>query len=957
MTFQIARSGGAPTRCAGAPGCGSDPGGLAGPTQASARGPASRAGRAPGGSGMERPRGPGRCAGPAPLKGPAPSAPDQTGLWLLAGLVASGLLGCRAADPGERSAPADQPGSLAPAQAGPPGAAPAPDLVADLRLRLRDPLWFSAPPRSIGYRPSGRALFFERPLAGQGGFEPRCLEGLGDGPGGSPSERAELPAEALDRARARGPEARRGGLELIEHGGDLFLRSLSASGDVRQLTRTSRGEGALRFLADGRRVAFEAEEQVYALDLDSGAIEELFSLSFARDPELEPEPELDDLASAEQRLIGTLAERRAREKAATERQRARERADPFRAPRPHYLPAELELHGSELSASGRYLAVAAGARGTPPRQDQMPAYVTDSSYVETRPVRPHVGFAARPGQRLFLLDREQSSVVEVDLSALPGRRDRPLAELEAARDARQAERKRAAEAPAAAAEAATPPAAGVEQHSATPPAAPAAPVGDAAPTPQSAAAAGDPRDLTIERLLFAPVGERLLVDLRSTDNKDRWLVLVAAGEPPAVLEHRRDPAWIGWDFAECGWLPDGRGLWWLSERSGHAQLWLRLLDEQEPRALTPAGSEVREPRLSPDGRWIYLLSNAGHPGIQRLARVGLPSGPFELLSAPQGRAEEFDLSPDGTRLCFLRSSALEPPEIFEMPASPGAPETRLTRSTSAEFEALDLIAPEFVVVPGPGGPIHGRLYLPPADAPRPFPPGARPAVLFVHGAGYLQNAHQGWSGYFREFFFHDLLARQGLAVLDLDYRASAGYGRDWRTAIHRRMGQPELEDLAAGVDFLVREHGVDPARVGVYGGSYGGFLTLMALFTRPGLFACGAALRPVTDWRHYNDGYTRNILETPELDPEGFARASPIEHAAGLERPLLICHGLLDDNVLAKDSIRLSQRLIELGKLDWELALYPLEAHGFREPSAWIDEYTRIWRLFQRSLLAPAPAP
>lgn len=723
---------------------------------------------------------------------------------------------------------------------------------------------------------------------------------------------------------------------------------------VRQLTRTSRSERALRFLSGGQSVAFEADGQVLALDLRSGELRELFSLRFEQDPELEQEPELDALADGELRLIATLGERRGRERAEKERRRERERADPYRAPRPHYLPAELEPRGSELSASGRYLAVAAGAKHAPARQDLMPAYVTDSSFVETRSVRPHVGLEARPGQRLFLLDREASSPIEVDLLDLPGRRDRPLAELEAARDARQAERKRAAEA-ASAAGAQASAAAPLELGSAE--AEPAASAGSAAEAPAAApAGAAGPRDLTIERLVFAPQGERLLADLRSTDNKDRWLALVEPGSPLRVLEHQRDPAWIGWDFAECGWLPDGRGLWWLSERSGHAQLWLRLLDEQEPRAMTPTDSEVQEPRLSPDGRWIYLLSNADHPGIQRLARVGLPSGPFELLSAPQGRAEEFDLSPDGTRLCFLRSMALKPPEIFEMPALPGAPETRLTRSTSAEFEALDLIAPEFVVVPGPGGPIHGRLYLPPADAPRTAGSAGRPAVLFVHGAGYLQNAHQGWSGYFREFFFHDLLARQGLAVLDLDYRASAGYGRDWRTAIHRRMGQPELEDLAAGVDFLVREHGVDPARVGVYGGSYGGFLTLMALFTRPGLFACGAALRPVTDWRHYNDGYTRNILETPELDPQGFARASPIEHAAGLERPLLICHGLLDDNVLAKDSIRLSQRLIELGKQDWELALYPLEAHGFREPSAWIDEYTRIWRLFERCLLAPASA-
>ena len=242
-------------------------------------------------------------------------------------------------------------------------------------------------------------------------------------------------------------------------------------------------------------------------------------------------------------------------------------------------------------------------------------------------------------------------------------------------------------------------------------------------------------------------------------------------------------------------------------------------------------------------------------------------------------------------------------------------------------------------------PIHARLYLPSEDA-----AGPRPAVVFVHGAGYLQNAHQGWSSYFREFMFHTLLTRRGYVVLDMDFRASAGYGRDWRTAIYRQMGTPELEDLADGIDYLVAEHDVDRERIGVYGGSYGGFVTFMAMFRRPELFAAGAALRPVTDWAHYNHGYTSNILNTPELDPEAYERSSPIEFAEGLRKPLLICTGMLDDNVLFQDSVRLVQRLIELGKEDWELAVYPAEAHGFVEPSSWLDEYRRVLKLFETHL-------
>ena len=138
-------------------------------------------------------------------------------------------------------------------------------------------------------------------------------------------------------------------------------------------------------------------------------------------------------------------------------------------------------------------------------------------------------------------------------------------------------------------------------------------------------------------------------------------------------------------------------------------------------------------------------------------------------------------------------------------------------------------------------------------------------------------------------------------------------------------------------------------------GSYGGFVTFMAMFRDPGLFAAGAALRPVTDWAHYNHPYTSNILNTPEVDPEAYARSSPIEHAHGLADPLLICTGMLDDNVLFQDSVRLVQRLIELEKENWEIAIYPVEPHGFREPSSWLDEYRRILRLFETHLQQPAP--
>jgi dipeptidyl aminopeptidase/acylaminoacyl peptidase len=199
--------------------------------------------------------------------------------------------------------------------------------------------------------------------------------------------------------------------------------------------------------------------------------------------------------------------------------------------------------------------------------------------------------------------------------------------------------------------------------------------------------------------------------------------------------------------------------------------------------------------------------------------------------------------------------------------------------------------------------------------------------------------------------FHNLLASRGYVVLDADYRASSGYGRDWRTGIYRHMGGKDLEDVVDGAKWLVANERVDANRIGVYGGSYGGFITLMAMFTTPDVFAAGAALRPVTDWAHYNQGYTSAILNTPEVDPEAYRRSSPIEFAAGLAKPLLICHGMVDDNVAFQDTVRLVQRLIELGKTDlFETAIYPVEPHAFKEPASWVDEYRRIFKLFETHL-------
>jgi dipeptidyl aminopeptidase/acylaminoacyl peptidase len=168
------------------------------------------------------------------------------------------------------------------------------------------------------------------------------------------------------------------------------------------------------------------------------------------------------------------------------------------------------------------------------------------------------------------------------------------------------------------------------------------------------------------------------------------------------------------------------------------------------------------------------------------------------------------------------------------------------------------------------------------------------------------------------------------------------------------MGGVDLTDQVDGARYLVDRLEVDPKRIGIYGGSYGGFITLMAMFTTPDVFAAGAALRPVTDWSHYNHSYTSDILNTPQTDPEAYKQSSPIYFAEGLKGALLICHGMVDTNVPFQDSVRLVERLIELKKENWDFAVFPVENHAFTKAASWRDEYKRIFKLFETNLKAKA---
>lgn len=452
---------------------------------------------------------------------------------------------------------------------------------------------------------------------------------------------------------------------------------------------------------------------------------------------------------------------------------------------------------------------------------------------------------------------------------------------------------------------------------------------------------------------YNPAGTRSILEIKSLDNKHRWIVaLDLENNTFKEIEYQHDAAWIGGPGIS-GWNEEPGNIDWLnndifyfqSEESGYAHLYTYDFKKGKKLQLTTGEYEIHQTFKTNNPLELLVVANKKHPGNREVYRMNVNDKLMTPVLTQEGKYDPVFTS-DFASCYYLYSFKNKPTELYQKQMGSKGQEVQLTESKTAAFKAYDWYAPEVVTFMSVDAlyDVYARLYKPEEAKKN----GA--GVIFVHGAGYLQNAHNYWSLYYREYMFHNFLRDQGYTILDIDYRASEGYGRDWRTAIYRHMGGKDLLDQLGGRDYLINELGIDEGRIGIYGGSYGGFITLMALLTEPGKFACGAALRSVTDWAHYNHEYTSNILNTPEEDSVAYFRSSPINFAENLEDPLIMLHGMVDDNVQFQDVVRLSQRFIELGKQDWEMAVYPVEPHGFKTASSWTDEYTRIYKLFETYL-------
>ncbi|HEX9961188.1 MAG TPA: alpha/beta fold hydrolase, partial [Pyrinomonadaceae bacterium] len=491
----------------------------------------------------------------------------------------------------------------------------------------------------------------------------------------------------------------------------------------------------------------------------------------------------------------------------------------------------------------------------------------------------------------------------------------------------------------------------------------------------------------VRSLKWAADASSLLIDRVDKDTKRRQIFFVhdagSKAEQIILVTEETDAKWIAPLSRIVEPNPkDASQILFASEKDGFNHLYLATLERAKPQP-NPSG-EIRQENSTDAGFTTNVSIKQLTKGNFEVDWAKWTAGgeSFIFSSTEENSAERefysFDLrSNDKVRIYDVEKGMKTNPQIDKVNGQPTllyefsrwnqptelyAVETcvrcrglsvpkRVTESTPESFKKINWSAPKFVDIPTRDGKsVKSKIYLPDNfDNKKKYP-----MVIFVHGAGYLQNTVNGWNNYYREFMFHTILTRKGYVVLDIDYRGSAGYGRDWRTDVYDFLGGRDYEDHLDAIDFAVKNYAVNPDKIGVYGGSYGGFMAEMLVMRAPERIAAAAALRPVADWKNYfasSPVYTTERLGFPDKNPEAYKRSSPIAYADKLQKPLLILHGLVDDNVHAQDSIQIIEKLIRLEKTPYfEAMMYPSENHAFQRPTSWTDEYERILMFFEKHL-------
>jgi dipeptidyl aminopeptidase/acylaminoacyl peptidase len=679
-------------------------------------------------------------------------------------------------------------------------------------------------------------------------------------------------------------------LKVYAYQGDIYLHDLR-SGKTRVITRTSDAESGPRFSADDQSIVFQRSDNLFEWVIETGETRQLTDFRRGKDPEEKPKlSKQDDDLEKDQLEMFEIVQKRDKDEKEQKERAKRERGQ---FPEATYLKDNESVSGLQLSPDRKLVTFLLTDRSESAKNKvpEMPRYVTKSGYTETERLSTQIAGTGRVKVGAAQ-PRQKLGVMSSDGKVT-------YIDM------------------------------GLEKRE------------------HSIQMIGGDFGVAGTPLVWSEDGKNAFCVLRAHDNKDRWIALIdVANAKSKIIDKEHDDAWI-LTVGPFGWL-DNKTVWFRSERDGYFHIYTLAIDTGKLTALTSGKWEVTAAQLSKDKSKFYLTTSETHPGERHFYSMPAAGGQLTRITAGEG-VNSATLSPDEKWIALSHTNPSEPSDLYLMENRSGAQMKRLTDSYTAEFRGYRWRKFDVVTIPDADGQtLYARLYKP--DKPDPL----RPAVIYVHGAGYAQSVFKNWGGFGTTAFFN-LLLQAGYTVMDLDYRGSSGYGRDCRTAIYRNMGGRDIDSAVAAAKWLSEKHGIDGRRIGIYGGSYGGFFTLMALFKHPGVFAAGAALYPVTDWAHYNHPYTSNILNLPYEDEEAYRKSSPIYYASGLQDRLLILHGMEDRNVHYQDTIRLVQRLIEMKKTGWELATMPVEDHGWRNEFSRLDSNRRIFALFEDALKRQLP--
>ncbi len=446
----------------------------------------------------------------------------------------------------------------------------------------------------------------------------------------------------------------------------------------------------------------------------------------------------------------------------------------------------------------------------------------------------------------------------------------------------------------------------------------------------------------IARVDWLPDSSALAVLLLNrVQNELRWVR--ADGKTVTTIYSQQDPAWINLKD-DYQFLTKTRRLLFGAERPDFRHLYLKnLTGGDEPTALTRGEWEVTGLACVDETHdLIYFTSTEVSPLERHLYRMKFDGTDKTQLT--KGRGTHTVSMPETCAYFVDSHSNLIQAPRRTLHAADGQLLAVLQEASTTVADEFEILPTELTSFRSQDGALfHARLIKPAG-----FDPARKyPAIVQVYGGPHAQTVRDSWQG----ANYDQYLAQRGFVIWQTDNRGSAGRGHAWESKLFRRLGKQELEDQVEGVKHLVSLGFVDPARVGVNGWSYGGFMTLYSLFNAPGTFSAGIAGAPVTDWRQYDTIYTERYLGLPQQNEDGYKASSPVYQAANLKGKLMLVHNFEDDNVLFQHSLRMADALQKAGK-PFDFMLYPQKAHGV-DGSVRRHMLEGMMAFWERNLLTP----